>query len=168
MQELPAPPEWIPVRSEALPGGGAPAFRCAEERDIFTAEFERRGQAAGGQAPRWSPEWPADTTPALLAATYAKGMGKCAAFSLAAFRQAYAGGRDLGERDNVLIACAACEIHPAAMIQALERPSIAQALDRATEEALAAGVRSVPAVLVGGRSFEGSGALDEATAAVGA
>ena len=48
----------------------------------------------------------------MLVATYAKQIGRAVAFSLAAFRQAFAGGRDLGERDNVLIAAAACEMHP--------------------------------------------------------
>ena len=49
---------------------------------------------------------------ALLAATYAKWIGRGVAFSLAALRQAFAAGRDLSVRDNVLIAAAACEMHP--------------------------------------------------------
>ena len=48
----------------------------------------------------------------MRAATYAKQIGRAVAFALAAFRQAYAGGRDLVEPDNVLIAAAACEMHP--------------------------------------------------------
>ena len=48
----------------------------------------------------------------MLAATYAKQFGRAVAFSLAAFRQAFAGGRDLGDEITVLIAAAACEMHP--------------------------------------------------------
>ena len=51
----------------------------------------------------------------MLAATYAKQIGRAVAFSLAAFRQAYAAGRDLGDPDTVMLAAAACEMHPAAV-----------------------------------------------------
>ena len=54
----------------------------------------------------------------MRAATYAKQIGRTVAFSLAAFRQAYAGGRSLGDPDNVLIAAAACEMHPRAVLKA--------------------------------------------------
>ena len=66
----------------------------------------------------------------MLAATYAKQIGRGVAFSLAAFRQAFAGGRDLAERDNVLIAAAACEMHPTALIKGAELGSIAERLER--------------------------------------
>jgi 2-hydroxychromene-2-carboxylate isomerase len=69
------------------------------------------------------------------------------AFSLAAFRQAFAAGRDLSERDNVLIAAAACETHPLALIKGAELRGTRKRLERATEEARAAGVREVPAVV---------------------
>ena len=48
----------------------------------------------------------------MRAATFAQQGGRAVAFSLAAFRQAFAGGRDLSVTDNVLIAAAACELHP--------------------------------------------------------
>ncbi len=40
----------------------------------------------------------------MRAATYAKELGKTVSFSLAAFRQAFAAGRDLSDADNVAIA----------------------------------------------------------------
>jgi 2-hydroxychromene-2-carboxylate isomerase len=83
---------------------------------------------------------------AMLAATYAKGIGRGVAFSLAAFRQAFAAGRDLGERDSVLIAAAACEMHPAAVVKAAELRGVRSALERATARAVALGVRDVPSV----------------------
>ncbi len=71
----------------------------------------------------------------MLAATYAKRIGRAVAFSLAAFRQAFAGGRDLGDTDTVLIAAAACEMHPAAVLKALELRSVAERSERANERA---------------------------------
>jgi 2-hydroxychromene-2-carboxylate isomerase len=138
-------PEWIPV---AL---GGPAFRCAEEEEIYRLETERRAAALGLQPIRWPHPFPADSEFALLAATYAKEIGRAVAFSLAAFRQAFAGGRDLGERDNVLLAAAACEIHPAALVKGAELRSTRRRLEEATAAARAAGVHDVPAVVVDGR-----------------
>jgi 2-hydroxychromene-2-carboxylate isomerase len=134
-------PEWVPV---AL---GPPAFRCAEEIAAYREDVERRARTAGLQAMRWPDPFPSDTEWALLAATYSKQIGRVVAFSLAAFRQAYAGGRDLAERDNVLIAAAACEMHPVAVIKGAELRSTRARLERATEAARAAGVRSVPALV---------------------
>jgi 2-hydroxychromene-2-carboxylate isomerase len=134
-------PEWVPVAI------GPPAFRCAEEIAAYREDVERRARKAGLQAMRWPDPFPGETEWALLAATYAKQIGRAVAFSLAAFRQAFAGGRDLGERDNVLIAAAACEMHPTAVIKGAELRSTRERLDAATEAARAAGVRSVPALL---------------------
>jgi 2-hydroxychromene-2-carboxylate isomerase len=69
------------------------------------------------------------------------------AFSLAAFRQAFAGGRDLSERDNVLLAAAACEIHPSAVIKGAELRGTRERLAAAEAEARAAGVRGTPALV---------------------
>jgi 2-hydroxychromene-2-carboxylate isomerase len=95
----------------------------------------------------------------MLAATYAKQIGRGVAFSLAAFRQAFAAGRDLSERDNVLIAAAACEMHPAALVKGAELRGTREALAANTERARADGVRTLPAVWVGGRVLEGERAI---------
>jgi predicted DsbA family dithiol-disulfide isomerase len=89
----------------------------------------------------------------MLAATYAKRAGRAVAFSLAAFRQAFAGGRDLGDIDTVLIAAAACEIHPTAMLKGISLRSVGQALEHAGARARAAGVTSLPAIEIGGRVY---------------
>ena len=54
---------------------------------------------------------------AMRAAVFAQQTGRVVAFSLAAFRQAFAGGRDLTDTDNVLLAAAACELHPRAVLK---------------------------------------------------
>jgi 2-hydroxychromene-2-carboxylate isomerase len=156
-------PEWQPIQLAALPGAGElDAFRCAEERDIFRAELERLALARGLQPLRWPPGWPGDTVLAMRVATYAKSIGRVVAFSLAAFRQAFAAGRDLSDPDSVVIAAAACEMHPAAVLKAAETRGVAEALARATAAAAEAGVRGVPAVRVGDRVFHGDADLEAA------
>ena len=55
-------------------------------------------QRLGLQPLRWPDPFPFDSEQALLAATYAKSIGRVVAFSLAAFRQAFAGGHALDDR----------------------------------------------------------------------
>jgi predicted DsbA family dithiol-disulfide isomerase len=63
----------------------------------------------------------------------------------------------------VLIAASACEMHPRAVLQALERDAVADALAEATAAALDAGVRDVPALrLPDGTLLHGDGGMDEA------
>jgi 2-hydroxychromene-2-carboxylate isomerase len=138
--------EWVPVRSTALPGAETyEAFRCAEERASVMADVELRAQAAGLQPVRWPQPFPFDSEPALRAATFAKSIGRVVAFTLAAFRQAYAGGHVLDET-YVLIAASACEMHPRAVLQALSSDRVGAQLDGFTRRALSLGVRDVPAV----------------------
>jgi 2-hydroxychromene-2-carboxylate isomerase len=160
IQTLPFAAEWIPIRA---PRAWDDGFRCAEERSVAQGEIERVAAARRLQPVRWPPAF--DSERALRAATYAKQIGRVVAFSLAAFRQAYAGGADLGDADVVLIAASGCEMHPRAVLQAIERDAVARALDEATAEAVARGVVSVPAVWTpSGALLEGDAALDGAVA----
>jgi 2-hydroxychromene-2-carboxylate isomerase len=146
-------PEWIPVRDDGL------AFRCAAEVDAYKEDVERRAVALGLMTLRWPDPFPADTDWAMLAATYAKGIGRGVAFSLAAFRQAFAAGRDLSDRDSVLIAAAACEMHPAAVAKGADLRGTREALEANNARAREDGVRSVPAMVVDGRVLEGERAI---------
>lgn len=161
MADLPVVPEWVPIQSAGLAGGGVvgdPATR--------RAAAEARAQTQHVQPLRWPADWPEDDTRvAMVGATYAKQIGRAVAFALAAFRQAFAGGRTLDE-DTVVIAAAACEMHPRAVLQALGRRSVAAALEAATATAAAAGVTTVPAIVFGGRVFEGEDAVERAAAAL--
>jgi 2-hydroxychromene-2-carboxylate isomerase len=152
-------PEWEPVLASEL---GAVAA------EVDRALIERLASERGLQPLRWPSRWPPDTRLAMLAATYAKLVGRVVAFSLAAFRQAFAGGRDLSERDTVLIAAAACELHPAALLKGVALRSVTQSLDQATERARARGVRSLPAVAVGDAVFLGDEQLEAAASALSA
>jgi 2-hydroxychromene-2-carboxylate isomerase len=143
-------PEWIPV------GVGSFGFRCAEEIASYKEDVERRAQELGLMQLRWPDPFPAeDLEWALLAATYSKWIGRGVAFSLAALRQAFAAGRDLSQPDNVLIAAAACEMHPTAVVKGAGLASTRKALDEANERARADGVTEVPAIWIDGRVLSG-------------
>jgi 2-hydroxychromene-2-carboxylate isomerase len=135
-------PEWVPVRI-----GEPGPFRCAEEVAAYREDVERAARAQGVQPLVWPEPFPSDSEWAMLVATYAKQIGRAVAFSQAAFRQAFAAGRNLSERDNVLIAAAACEMHPAAVVKGAKLRGTRERLEAATAEAVEAGVRDVPAVL---------------------
>jgi 2-hydroxychromene-2-carboxylate isomerase len=115
---------------------------------------------------RWPKGWPRSTLTAMRAATFAEQIGRTVAFSLAAFRQAFAGGKDLSDVDNVLIAAAACELHPRAVLKGIETQAVKDRLRDATQEAHDRGVRGVPTVAVGDRLFWGDDRLEDAAAAV--
>jgi 2-hydroxychromene-2-carboxylate isomerase len=99
-------------------------------------------------------------------ATFAQSIGRAVAFSLAAFRQAFAAGRDLSDIDNVLIAAAACELHPNAILKALETQSVKDRLRENTREAYERGVRGVPTIAVGDELFSGHDPHEAAAAAI--
>ncbi len=151
MSELRVVPEWEPV----LGLGGVEV-----DRELI----ERRARELGLQPVRWPARWPPDSALAMRAATYAKRIGRGVAFSLAAFRQAFAGGRDLGDQGTVLIAAAACEMHPAAVLKGIALRSVTDALRDAEARALAAGVGLLPAIQVGDELFEGRGCIELADA----
>jgi len=154
LHALGEPPEWIPVTV-----GAAPAFRCAAELDAYREDAVRRAAALGLMALRLPEPFPPDVGWAMLAATYAKGIGRGVPFTLAALRQAYAAGRDLSRRENVLIAAAACELHPAALIKGAALAGTARALADNDERARRDGVRVLPAIWVAGELLEGERAI---------
>lgn len=159
-------PEWRPI----LLGGlfqrfGRDSWANGPGREEGIAEVERRAAAYGLPPLAWPEPWPGNTLFAMRAATFAKQTGRTVSFALAAFRQAFAAGRDLTEPDNVLLAAAACELHPKALLKAVGTESVKGALRAATEEAAERGVTGVPTVLVGERAFWGDDRLEEAVEA---
>jgi 2-hydroxychromene-2-carboxylate isomerase len=168
LQTMPVACEWQPVLALDLPAAETfQAFRCRDDEEIFRLEAERRARELGLQQLRWPAPFPFDSALAMRAATYAKSIGRAVAFAQAAFRQAFAGGRSLAEPDNVLIAAAACEMHPNAVLKAVELESIAAQLAQATAAAARAGILDVPAVRVGERVFHDERTLEDAAAHAG-
>ena len=160
------PPVWEPV----LLGGlfkrfGRDSWANGPGRADGIAEVERRAGERGLPPLRWPDPFPGNTLFAMRVATYAKQIGRTVSFSLAAFRQAFAAGRDLTDPDSVLVAAAAAEIHPRAVTAAVERDSVKSALRDATERAGDLGVRGVPSLVVGDEVFWGDDRLERAVEA---
>ena len=130
-------PEWQPV--------------LAPPAEVDRVAVELAAAEQGLPALRWPDPFPFDGQRATLAATFAKQTGRTVAFSLAAMRQAFAAGRDLSVADNVLIAAAACELHPRAVLKAMETRSVQDAV--VTAESV--GVARLPALRVDGHLHEG-------------
>jgi 2-hydroxychromene-2-carboxylate isomerase len=155
-------PEWQPV----LLGGLFARFDRGSwsqtpARAEGMAEVERRAAAYGLAPIAWPDPWPGNSLTAMRVATFAKQTGRAVSFSLAAFRQAFAAGRDLTDPDNVMIAGAACELHPRALLKAVQTASVKNALREATDRAGDLGVEGVPALVVGGEVFWGDDRLEE-------
>src|SRR2546423_1771144 len=137
-QVLGTVPVWQPVLLGAAAGS------------VDRSAVERRAARQGIPEVRWPEPFPFDAERAMLVATFAKQTGRAVAFSLAAMRQAFAAGRDLAVLDNVLIAAAACELHPRAVTKAIETRAVVDALEQANT--------ALPAIEVDGQIFIGADA----------
>ena len=169
---LPVVPEWQPISfGHVLKETGRTPWSFGEDtRPAGVAEVERRAAERGLPPLRWPPGWPVESYSLLpmRAATFAKQSGRAVAFSLAAFRQKFAGGKALADIDEVLIAAAACELHPRAVIKGVESNSVKDELRRATAEALERGLVGVPSVWTGEEMFWGDDRLEDAAEALAA
>ena len=164
---LPVVPVWQPILLGAVfKVSGRSSWGHGPDRAGGMAEVERRASERGLPPLRWPDPWPPNTLTAMRAATFAQQAGRAVAFSLAAFRQAFAAGRDLGQLDNVLLAGAACELHPRALTKGIESRSVKERLRAETDAAIERGVTGVPTVAVGERLFWGDDRLEEAAGVV--
>ena len=150
LRVLPVAAEWVPVDL------GPPAHVDWEELAAALAARELQ--------PLRRPPFPFDGTWANRTWTYAKQIGRTVAFGQAALRQAYAGGWDLSVPDHVLIAASGCEMHPNAILKAVETRGVQRALDEATDRARARGLEHAPGIWAAGRMFPGDRGLDDAAA----
>jgi 2-hydroxychromene-2-carboxylate isomerase len=165
---MPAPPVWRAISfSHVLKHSQRLPWSVSDEREAGIEAVEKRASERGLPKIRWPEGWPANTIPmaGLRAATFAADIGKSISFSLAAFRQTFLAGRPMNELDNVLIAGAACELHPNAIKTALERDAIKQKLTDNTNEAIELGIHGVPTVAVNGELFWGDDQLEAAARA---
>ena len=150
LKVLPVVPEWQPVLAKNL------SDEASEKLvNIDRLALEVRAEELELQSIRWPEKWPPDSEFAMLVATYAKQIGRAVAFSLAAFRQVFAGGRDLADPDTVLIAAAACEMHPNAVLRNAERASIKTELLETTKQAKSLGILDVPTLQIGKELYVG-------------
>ena len=158
-------PEWKPISfGHIVQANSKTPWSFAEDRSADFEEIARRAAERGLPEVLYPEGWPIETYSLIpvRVATYAKQTGRVVSFSLAAFRQHFAAGRDLGELDNVLVAAAACELHPKAVAKAIESDGVKRLLREATEEAMELGVTGVPTVAVGEELFWGDDRLEDA------
>jgi 2-hydroxychromene-2-carboxylate isomerase len=161
-------PEWTPISfGHVLQATERRPWSFEEDKGDDLAEIQRRADERGLPKVLYSDGWPIESYSLLpvRAATYAKESGRVVSFSLAAFRQHFAAGRALNDPDNVLIAAAACELHPKAVLKGMETKSIKDKLKQATAEAIERGIEGIPTVAVGDELFWGDDRLEEAVQA---
>jgi 2-hydroxychromene-2-carboxylate isomerase len=161
-------PEWQPISfGHILKATGRRPWSFEEDRRADFTEIQRRADERGLPKVVYPEGWPIDnySLNPVRAAVYAKETGRVVSFSLACFRQVFAAGRDMSDVENVLIAAAACELHPNAVLKGIETQSVKGRLRAATDEALALGVEGIPTVALGDRLFWGDDRLEEAVGA---
>jgi 2-hydroxychromene-2-carboxylate isomerase len=164
-------PEWQPISfGHILKATGRQPWSFEEDRRTHLAEIQRRADERGLPEVIYPKGWPVDnySLNPTRAAIYAKESGRVVSFSLACFRQVFAAGNDMSDVDNVVIAAAACELHPNAVLKGIETQSVKEKLRAATDEALALGLEGIPTVAVGGELFWGDDRLEEAVRAAAA
>ncbi len=164
-------PEWQPISFGHLlrTTGRRPWSLPPEGPDPeHLAEVQRRADERGLPKVVYPEGWPIEnySLNPVRAAIYAKESGRVVSFSLACFRQVFAAGRDMSDVDNVLVAAAACELHPNAVMKGIETKSVKDRLREATDAAIERGVEGIPTVAVGEQLFWGDDQLEEAVAAL--
>jgi len=163
-------PEWQPISfGHVLQASGRRPWSMQPEGPDpqHLEELQRRAVERGLPELRYPKGWPVEnySLNPIRAAIYAKESGRVVSFSLACFRQVFAAGRDMSEVDNVLLAAAACELHPNAVLKGIETKSVKDRLRAATEEAIVLGLEGIPTVAVEGQLFWGDDRLEEAVTA---
>jgi 2-hydroxychromene-2-carboxylate isomerase len=166
-----AQPEWQPISfGHILKRSGRRPWSFESDREADFDEIQRRADERGLPKVVYPDGWPIEnySLNPIRAAIYAKESGRVVSFSLAAFRQVFAAGRSMKDMDNVLIAAAACELHPNAVTKGVETASVKEKLRAATDEAIARGVEGIPTVAVGDELFWGDDRLEDAVRAAAA
>lgn len=159
---------WKPVLLGAIFAvRGSGSWAETDAREAGMREVERRAAAYDLPPIRWPEPWPGNMLLAMRAATGAFEAGPATgrAFLLAALRLGFRDGRDLSDPAAVADAASTAGIEGEALLTAAGTPEVKAALRARTEGAIAAGVRGVPSVLVGGQAFWGDDRLEDAAAA---
>jgi 2-hydroxychromene-2-carboxylate isomerase len=158
--------EWRPIY---LPGlrklNGRTSWFFDDDRDARMAEIEQRAAGYGLPAVRWPTGWPVAPANLGRAATVAANAGRAARFAVPAFRAYYVEGLDPSAPDQLDRLLSGAGLDPDEATEAMTGQDVKDQLRAATDEAHAAGVLGVPAVVTGGQAFWGDDRLDEAAAA---
>jgi 2-hydroxychromene-2-carboxylate isomerase len=164
-------PEWQPISfGHVLKATGRRPWSFGQDRSADFDEIQRRADERGLPEVVYPDGWPVEnySLNPVRAAIYAKESGRVVSFTLACFRQVFAAGKDMSDVDNVLIAAAASELHPNAVLKGIETQSVKERLRATTDRALALGLEGIPTIAVGDQLFWGDDRLEEAVRAAAA
>jgi 2-hydroxychromene-2-carboxylate isomerase len=164
---LGAPPTYQPVLAGAIfAHRGWGSWAHTAHRRANMEDIEARARRYGLPPVTWPPHWPADALQAMRAVLWAQrahGADAGAAFSRAAYRAAFADGRDLGALDVLVAVADGAGLPGAGLPAGIADPAVKAALRAATDAAIARGVRGVPTLATGdGRLLFGDDRLEEA------
>lgn len=148
---------WQPAYAAAVWAGPVPMEALAAEADERAAQL--------GVPLVWPEPLCAEVRPAMRAAALACELGRGAAFVLAASRLAFCGGFDLGDPEVLAEAAAAACIPLDRCLEAAGDSRRDAAMLDAGQRLGELGVRSLPALRVGRRLFDGESRIAEAFAA---
>jgi len=165
---LAEPPRLQPVLAGAIfAHRGWGSWADTDARAANQADIEARARRYGLPPIAWPPRWPANSLSAMRAAVWAQAAhGAGAAFAHAAYRAAFAAGRDLAQVTTLQDAAGAAGLPADELPQAIADPAIKAALRAATDAAIALGVRGVPTLgLADGRLLFGDDRLEDAPGA---
>ena len=149
---MPGPLQWQPVLLGGLfklTGRSSWALGDYRRRQRGMAEIERRARGYGLPPIIWPDPWPNDYLAAMRVVTYAYRAGRGRELVTRAFEDAFARGRNLSIKADVLDAASRAGIDRSEAEGAMDDPEIKRALREATEAAHARGVFGVPTVAVG-------------------
>ena len=134
------------------------------EREVRIAEVDARAERYGLVPLRWPPDWPNNTLKAMRAVIWAEGLGAGERFAIAAFRQAFARGRDLSDVDVLVEIADSVGLPGEELGTAIAQPVVKQALKQATSCAWERGVVGVPCIGIGEQILFGDDQLEIAAA----
>jgi 2-hydroxychromene-2-carboxylate isomerase len=132
------------------------------ERETRIAEVDARAERYGLAPLSWPPDWPNNTLKAMRAVVWAEGLGAGERFATAAFRQAFAAGRDLSDVDVLVEIAESVGLPSSEVGTAIEEPAVKEGLKDATSRAWERGVIGVPCIGIGEEILYGDDQLEAA------
>lgn len=153
---------WTPASTTALQRTSL----AADEAALAAMRAAAEERAAALRLPIvWPESWPGDVPAAMRVASYAAGIGRGAAFVLAAGRLAFCGGFDLDEPEILAEAAAAAGLGLDACLHAAGDRGRDGAIEAAGRRLLAAGADRLPALRIGRALYWGESQVAGAAAA---
>ena len=155
---------WRPVdiaRVFAESGTTSPAKQSPVRLAYRRADMARYAKALGLPLNAVPPFWPVNTIPACRAIIAAEQLGAdVAAYTGAVFRAIWTRDMDISAAETLVLLASELGLDGESLAHAADGPDVAEALERYTSEAIAAGVFGSPTYVIDGERFWGQDRLD--------